>query len=60
MLKDLRCGKCARLLARTGGYIELQIKCARCGALNHVRATSPLRSPVSDLSAELSAPHHSS
>ncbi|KAA5846884.1 Com family DNA-binding transcriptional regulator [Pseudomonas chlororaphis] len=51
MLKDCRCGHCKRLLARIGEYAELQIKCSRCGTLNHVRATSPERSPVSDMSA---------
>ncbi|WP_248738405.1 Com family DNA-binding transcriptional regulator [Pseudomonas sp. MWU12-2029] len=33
-----------------GEYTELQIKCSRCGTLNHVKATSPERSPVSDMS----------
>ncbi|WP_133750256.1 Com family DNA-binding transcriptional regulator [Pseudomonas sp. LP_7_YM] len=47
MLKDYRCGKCKRLLARIGEMTELQIKCARCGTLNHVRATSPELSPLS-------------
>ncbi|MDD1958977.1 Com family DNA-binding transcriptional regulator [Pseudomonas sp. 39004] len=37
MLRDIRCGKCNRLLARAGGIYQLQIKCARCGALNQVR-----------------------
>ncbi|TWD52530.1 LSD1 subclass zinc finger protein [Pseudomonas sp. SJZ131] len=59
MLKDCRCGKCNRLLARTGGFTELQIKCSRCGTLNHVKASSHERSPLSDLKAELSAPNHS-
>ncbi|MFV3403363.1 MULTISPECIES: Com family DNA-binding transcriptional regulator [Pseudomonas] len=59
MLKDLRCGKCARLLARTGSFTELQIKCPRCGTLNHARATSPERSPESDMTAAASASHPS-
>ncbi|MCU0073724.1 Com family DNA-binding transcriptional regulator [Pseudomonas koreensis] len=50
MLKECRCGHCKRLLARVGEYTELQIKCSRCGTLNHVKAASPERSPVSDLS----------
>lgn len=29
---DIRCGQCCRKLA-TGHYIELQIKCPRCGTL---------------------------
>ncbi|WP_127650682.1 Com family DNA-binding transcriptional regulator [Pseudomonas koreensis] len=51
MLKDCRCGNCKRLLARMGECTEFQIKCSRCGTLNHVRAGSLERSPVSDLSA---------
>ncbi len=58
MLKDLRCGHCARLLARTGDFTELQIKCPRCGTLNHAKASSPARSPASDQSAQLCARHH--
>ncbi|WLG93838.1 Com family DNA-binding transcriptional regulator [Pseudomonas sp. FP198] len=38
-----------------GEYTQLQIKCSRCGILNHVRATSPERSPLSDMNAEPSA-----
>lgn len=41
MLKDFRCGHCKRLLARVGENTELQIKCSRCGALNHVKAVEP-------------------
>ncbi|UQS15592.1 Com family DNA-binding transcriptional regulator [Pseudomonas sp. HS6] len=55
MLKDCRCGNCKRLLARVGEFTELQIKCSRCGTLNHVKATSPERSPVSDMCAASSA-----
>ncbi|WP_414912044.1 Com family DNA-binding transcriptional regulator [Pseudomonas sp. IT-P44] len=51
MLKDCRCGQCKRLLARVGEYTELQIKCSRCGTLNHVKATSLERSPLSDKEA---------
>ncbi|MEW5507089.1 zinc finger domain-containing protein [Pseudomonas antarctica] len=47
MLKEIRCGNCKRLLARTGGFTELQIKCSRCGTLNHVKATSLEQSPMS-------------
>lgn len=36
---DIRCGQCRRKLA-TGRYIELQIKCPRCGTLNHLKAES--------------------
>ena len=41
MLKDFRCGHCKRLLARMGENTELQIKCPRCGTLNHVKAVEP-------------------
>ncbi|WP_246882235.1 Com family DNA-binding transcriptional regulator [Pseudomonas chlororaphis] len=43
------------MLARIGEYAELQIKCSRCGTLNHVRASSPERSPVSDMNAASAA-----
>ncbi|MFK3794746.1 Com family DNA-binding transcriptional regulator [Pseudomonas sp. NPDC088444] len=59
MLKDCRCGKCKRLLARVGEFTQLQIKCSRCGTLNHVRAASPELSPLSDMKAEFSATIHS-
>ncbi|PRA29267.1 Com family DNA-binding transcriptional regulator [Pseudomonas poae] len=52
MLDEFRCGKCNRLLARTGGYTELQVKCSRCGTLNHVKAASLDISPLSDMSAQ--------
>lgn len=48
MLDDIRCGRCKRLLARFAGKAELQIKCARCGAVNHVKAESLCPSPTSD------------
>ena len=41
MLRDFRCGHCKRLLARVGESTELQIKCSRCGTLNHVKAVEP-------------------
>ncbi|MDD1016890.1 Com family DNA-binding transcriptional regulator [Pseudomonas rubra] len=47
MLKDFRCGNCNRLLARMGEHTELQIKCSRCGTLNHVKAASLEQSPMS-------------
>ncbi|WP_313253201.1 Com family DNA-binding transcriptional regulator [Stenotrophomonas sp.] len=37
---NLRCGQCARLLAKASGYSELQIKCPRCGTMNHMKAQS--------------------
>ncbi|KPX85077.1 Uncharacterized protein ALO63_03384 [Pseudomonas amygdali pv. mori] len=48
ILKDYRCGQCKKLLARIGDYTELQIKCSRCGTLNHVKAVSLELSPLSD------------
>ncbi|WP_080266814.1 Com family DNA-binding transcriptional regulator [Pseudomonas syringae] len=59
MLKDFRCGQCKRLLARVGEKTELQIKCSRCGTLNHVKAPSLELSPLSDMKAESSATNHS-
>ncbi|MBV1806678.1 Com family DNA-binding transcriptional regulator [Pseudomonas viridiflava] len=56
MLNECRCGQCNRLLARVGEYTELQIKCSRCGTLNHVRAERPELSPLSEMKAEFSAP----
>ncbi|MDI2589851.1 Com family DNA-binding transcriptional regulator [Pseudomonas sp. 681] len=47
MLKECRCGNCKRLLARVGEFTELQIKCSRCGTLNHVKAASLEQSPMS-------------
>ncbi|MFW3167760.1 Com family DNA-binding transcriptional regulator [Pseudomonas syringae pv. syringae] len=58
MLKDYRCGQCKKLLARMGEYTELQIKCSRCGTLNHVKAASLELSPLSDIKAESSAQKH--
>lgn len=55
MLKDIRCGNCKRLLARAEGITQLQIKCSRCGTLNHVKTLSLELSPMSDLTADLSA-----
>ncbi|UMZ13342.1 Com family DNA-binding transcriptional regulator [Pseudomonas sp. MPFS] len=45
MLKECRCGSCKRLLARVGEFTELQIKCSRCGTLNHVKGLNLGRSP---------------
>nr|WP_235567269.1 Com family DNA-binding transcriptional regulator [Lysobacter sp. Root604] len=40
ILLPIRCGECARLLAKAASYAELQIKCPRCGTLNHMKAAS--------------------
>ncbi|WP_145012452.1 Com family DNA-binding transcriptional regulator [Pseudomonas oryzihabitans] len=59
MLKDCRCGQCNRLLARVGEFTELQIKCSRCGTLNHVKAKSLEQSPLSDMrAAQAAQPTH--
>ncbi|MNM39811.1 Mu-like prophage protein Com [compost metagenome] len=39
-LRNIRCGDCAKLLARAARFDELQIKCPRCGTLNHMKAES--------------------
>ncbi|WP_230680872.1 zinc finger domain-containing protein [Paracidovorax cattleyae] len=39
---EVRCGSCHKLLARADGIVE--IKCPRCGALNHWRAGAADRS----------------
>ncbi|WP_081818619.1 Com family DNA-binding transcriptional regulator [Pseudomonas sp. PH1b] len=59
MLKECRCGHCKRLLARVGEFTELQIKCSRCGTLNHVKASSLGQSPMSDMGADFPATDHS-
>ncbi|PTN55046.1 Com family DNA-binding transcriptional regulator [Stenotrophomonas panacihumi] len=45
MLKNLRCGECARLRCKAGAFDQLQIKCPRCGTLNHEGREPHLRSP---------------
>lgn len=40
MLNPMRCGGCERLLAKIGPRAEIQIKCPRCGTLNHLKAES--------------------
>ena len=39
-MEEFRCGTCDKLLAK-GEVVTLSIKCPRCGAINHLRATSP-------------------
>ena len=46
MLKEVRCS-CGRLLAKVGGGTEIQIKCPRCGVLNHLKAMSLAIAPLS-------------
>ncbi|PKM31722.1 MAG: Com family DNA-binding transcriptional regulator [Gammaproteobacteria bacterium HGW-Gammaproteobacteria-11] len=40
MLKILRCGSCNRMLAKTSSASVIEIKCPRCGTLNHQKAMS--------------------
>lgn len=47
MLKECRCGKCNKLLARVGEFSRIQIKCPRCGTLNHVKTMSLANAPSS-------------
>ena len=58
MLKEWRCGNCKRLLARMGDFTEFQIKCSRCGTLNHVKAQSLEQSPTSEQYAATAAKNH--
>ncbi|MBF8636059.1 Com family DNA-binding transcriptional regulator [Pseudomonas fulva] len=53
MLKDIRCGNCKRLLARAAGISQLQIKCSRCGTLNHVKTLSLELSSSSDKESDV-------
>ncbi|WP_423458042.1 Com family DNA-binding transcriptional regulator [Ottowia sp. VDI28] len=41
-MREVRCGRCSKLLARAEGTVE--IKCPRCGCLNHWRASAADRS----------------
>lgn len=41
---QIRCGHCNKLLAK-GSARDLEIKCPRCGTLNHVRGTTPGSEP---------------
>ncbi|MAN51225.1 MULTISPECIES: Com family DNA-binding transcriptional regulator [unclassified Marinimicrobium] len=38
-MKEVRCTKCRRKLAMAA-FSEIEIKCPRCGAVNHQKATS--------------------
>ncbi len=53
MLKDFRCGKCNRLLARVGEFSQVQIKCARCATLNHLKIENLKSSPLSEKENDL-------
>ncbi|WP_411576876.1 Com family DNA-binding transcriptional regulator [Terasakiella sp. A23] len=40
-MENFRCGKCQKLLGKVGETAEVQIKCSRCGTLNHKKALEP-------------------
>ncbi|WP_371932275.1 Com family DNA-binding transcriptional regulator [Roseibium sp. MMSF_3361] len=43
-MQDIRCGSCNALLFKTRQGIisnDIQIKCRRCGTLNHLRPVEP-------------------
>lgn len=42
--KEIRCGHCNKLLGK-GTARDLEIKCPRCGTLNHVRDIIPCSEP---------------
>ena len=40
-MRDIRCGQCGALLLKAGADAlrgPLQVKCRRCGTINHLRA----------------------
>lgn len=39
-MEEIRCSRCNRKLAEAE-YTCINIKCPRCGAYNHLRASSP-------------------
>ncbi|MCL1961679.1 MAG: Com family DNA-binding transcriptional regulator [Desulfovibrionaceae bacterium] len=49
--QDIRCGACSRKLG-AGKYTILQIKCPRCGTINHLRAARPEPAPPEGHSTE--------
>ena len=46
--KEIRCGHCNKLLGK-GTARDLEIKCPRCGTLNHVRDIIPCSEPCDGL-----------
>ncbi|MGL6010862.1 MAG: Com family DNA-binding transcriptional regulator, partial [Shewanella oncorhynchi] len=45
-MQNIRCAQCHKKLAE-GRYLELSIKCPRCGAFNHLKAPSLQSDPFS-------------
>lgn len=42
MLKEFRCKKCRKLLAKISDYSEIEIKCNRCKQINYYVSSSNL------------------
>ncbi|EOV0971320.1 Com family DNA-binding transcriptional regulator [Edwardsiella piscicida] len=43
MIRDIRCCRCNRLLAKAS-YDYIQVKCPRCKAFNELRVDNPIQS----------------
>lgn len=50
-MEELRCGQCDKKLAMAR-FTEIQIKCPRCRAFNHLKANEPPHSAKSALKGE--------
>ncbi|MBC17073.1 MAG: Com family DNA-binding transcriptional regulator [Desulfovibrio sp.] len=49
-MKEFRCWRCNRLLAKEDIRGELSIKCPKCRAMNNLRTKSPSRESQEDRS----------
>ncbi|WP_081986698.1 Com family DNA-binding transcriptional regulator [Chitinibacter sp. ZOR0017] len=58
MINSIRCGQCDRKLAE-GRYLELSIKCPRCGNLNQYQSISERHRAPNQGKHDGSVPHHS-
>lgn len=38
-METVRCGNCSKMLAKAD-FVQIEIKCPRCGTLNYVKAKS--------------------
>ncbi|WP_339665258.1 Com family DNA-binding transcriptional regulator [uncultured Pseudomonas sp.] len=54
MKTELRCGHCGRKLAEATGPYNLIMKCPRCRGMNHLKALSLVKSPLSAQPSEVS------
>lgn len=59
-MEDIRCGKCNRKLA-VARFIEIEIKCPRCGTVNYQKAAEPPTScaPSATNGGQNGKPNHS-